>query len=132
MGPAKTEQARKSAQLENSVIRFEDETSEYDDLSDAAFILSANAQNSYNKESQAFAAIVDREIAKGTRSRSIGVRQAGFYVLYGASMPNILIETGFISNRYDEQNLNSRSYLNSIAGAICRSIMEFKRRYETS
>jgi N-acetylmuramoyl-L-alanine amidase len=132
MGPAKTEQARKSAQLENSVIRFEDETSDYENLSDASFILAANAQNSYNKESQAFAAIMDREIKKNAKSRSIGVRQAGFYVLYGASMPNILIEIGFISNRYDEQNLSSRSYLSEIARAICNSIIEFKTRYETS
>jgi len=130
LGPAKTEEARRAAQFENSVIRFEESQNHYEGLSDAAFILAANAQNSYNKESQDFAAMVDREMQLECGSRSHGVRQAGFYVLYGASMPNILIETAFISNGSDERRLRSKSFQRNVARAICNAVIAFKSRYE--
>ena len=130
MGPAKTEAARQAAQFENSVIKFESKQAHYDNLSDAAFILAANAQNSYNKESQDLADIMDHKITALCGSRSIGVRQAGFYVLYGASMPNILIETGFMTNPHDRNNLRSSAYRKTLAKAISIGILEFKNKYE--
>ena len=131
MGPAKTEDAREVAQFENSVIKFEESQNEYDELSNAAFILAANAQNSYNKESQDFAAMLNEELKAASNLKGYGVRQAGFYVLYGASMPNILIETGFMTNARDRQNLLTSSYQKSLAKAICNSIIRFKERYES-
>ena len=130
LGPAKTEESRKVAQFENSVIRFEDSQNQYAGLSDAAFILAANAQNSYNKESQDFADIVDKEFKQDCDSYSHGVRQAGFYVLYGASMPNILLETAFASNSRDEKQLGSKEFHRSIARSLCDAIIEFKKRHE--
>jgi N-acetylmuramoyl-L-alanine amidase len=132
MGPAKTEEARRVAQFENSVIRFEDSDSKYANLSETAFILAANAQNSYNKESEEFAAILDRELKSRQDADGFGVRQAGFYVLHGTSMPNVLLETAFISNKADEKLLGTRNFQVSIAEALCQSIKEFKNRYETA
>lgn len=132
MGPAKTEAARRVAQYENSVIRFEEARDKYAGLSETAFILAANAQNSYNKESEEFAAILDREMKKRQPPEGFGVRQAGFYVLYGASMPNILLETAFISNTSDEKQLNSKDFQTSVADAVCKSVQEFKTRYENA
>lgn len=131
LGPAKTEEARKAAQFENSVIRYEESQSAYEDMSDAAFILGANAQNSYHKESEEFAALVDKQLEKTAQSKSHGVRQAGFFVLYGASMPNILLETGFISNSNDEERLLDKDFHRDVARAISNAILEFKNRYET-
>jgi N-acetylmuramoyl-L-alanine amidase len=131
LGPAKTEEARKVAQFENSVIRFEDTQSQYADLSDAALILAANAQNSYNKESQDFAGMVDAEMKQECGSNSHGVRQGVFYVLYGASMPNILLETAFASNAKDEKELGSKEFHRSIARSICDAVIAFKKRYES-
>ncbi|MBN1998052.1 N-acetylmuramoyl-L-alanine amidase [candidate division KSB1 bacterium] len=130
MGPAKTEEARRAAQLENSVIRFEDTRNHYEELSDASFILAANAQNSFNKESQAFASAVNDELKNETGRNGYGVRQAGFYVLYGASMPNILIETGFLSNSANELDLNNKTYQQKIARAICQGIIKMKSQFE--
>jgi N-acetylmuramoyl-L-alanine amidase len=132
MGPAKTEEARRVAQFENSVIRFEGSNSKYAGLSETAFILAANAQNSYNKESEEFAAILDREIKSRQDAEGHGVRQAGFYVLHGTSMPNILLETAFISNKTDEKLLATRGFYLDIAAAVCESIKEFKERYESA
>jgi N-acetylmuramoyl-L-alanine amidase len=130
MGPAKTDEARRVAQYENSVIEYEDSKKKYAGMSDAAFILAANAQNSFNKESQDFADLVDKQLGKSAQSRSIGVRQAGFYVLYGASMPNLLVETGFASNRQDEKRLKDKNNQRLIAKAIAAGVKEFKDRYE--
>ncbi|HOX85314.1 MAG TPA: N-acetylmuramoyl-L-alanine amidase [bacterium] len=130
LGPAKTEEARIVAQFENSVIQFEDSQDHYKDFGGAAFILGANAQNAYHKESQDLAALIDQKLAEQCSANGHGVRQSGFYVLYGASMPNILIETAFISNRSDEQNLSDRSFQKKMAKAICEGIVEFKERFE--
>ena len=132
MGPAKTEEARRVAQFENSVIKFEDSSSEYANLSETAFILAANAQNSYNKESEEFAAILDREMRSRHQSDGFGVRQAGFYVLHGTSMPNILLETAFISNKADEKLLGTRTFQLSVAEAVCESVRQFKNHYESA
>ncbi len=131
LGPAKTDDARDVAQFENSVIKFEESQNAYAGLSDMSFILAANAQNSYNKESQDFASIIDEEIKNQCGSRSHGVRQAGFYVLYGASMPNILIETGFMTNSNDRNKLTSSSYQNSLAKAVTDGIIKFTEKYES-
>lgn len=130
LGPAKTDDARNVAQFENSVIQFEDSQNDYAGLSDMSFILAANAQNAYNKESQDFASMIDQEIKTQCGSKSHGVRQAGFYVLYGASMPNILIETGFMTNSTDRNNLISREYQNALAKAVADGIIKFKEKYE--
>jgi N-acetylmuramoyl-L-alanine amidase len=132
MGPAKTDEARRVAQFENSVIKFEDARQKYEGLSETAFILAANAQNSYNKESEEFAAILDREMKKKQTPQGHGVRQAGFYVLYGASMPNILLETAFISNKTDEKQLSNKDFQSNVAEAVYKSVQEFKNRYESA
>ncbi len=130
LGPENTEEAREVANLENSVIDLEN-GSKYADLSQERYILSAIAQNIYNKESQDLADIVQREVSDECNLRDIGVKQAGFYVLWGASMPNILIETAFISNVEEEKLLRSRTFQKKQALAIFRSIKKFKERYES-
>ena len=132
LGPAKTDEARKVAQFENSVIKFEDSQEHYEGMSDLSFILGANAQNAYNKESQDLASLIDREITHVCNSRGHGVRQAQFFVLYGASMPNILVETAFLSNLNDERNLKNDRYLSNLAKALANGIVKFKQRHEAA
>jgi N-acetylmuramoyl-L-alanine amidase len=56
---------------------------------------------------------------------NLGVKQALFYVLIGAEMPSILVETSFLSNREEEKRLSRTSYRNKIAEAIARGIMDY-------
>ncbi|MFQ5602318.1 MAG: N-acetylmuramoyl-L-alanine amidase [bacterium] len=130
LGLAKSEEALEIAQLENAVIKFDDHETNGSQYNDESIILAAMAQNDYNKESQDFAAMVQKSIKKYTGLVDRGVKQAGFYVLVGASMPNVLIETAFLSNRNDERNLKSRSFQQKMANAIFTSIMQFKEKYE--
>jgi N-acetylmuramoyl-L-alanine amidase len=62
--------------------------------------------------------------------KSRGVKQAGFYVLVGASMPSVLVETGFISNKDDAKFLKSTSGQNQIAQSIFSSIKTYRKYYE--
>ena len=127
--PPNTEEAREVAMRENSVIKYED-GSKYAKLSNENFILSAMAQNVYNTESQDLAAIVQREISRRCRLKNRGIKQAGYYVLWGVAMPNILVETAFISNSYEEKLLRSRSFQKKMAEALFESIIKFKKKYE--
>jgi N-acetylmuramoyl-L-alanine amidase len=51
-------------------------------------------------------------------------------VLVGASMPSVLIETGFLSNRQDEAYLKSSIGQQEIANAILNSIASYKEFYD--
>ena len=89
------------------------------------------AQNAFNKESEDFAGFIQLSMHDQLRGKNRGVEQAGYHVLIGASMPNILIETGFISNRSEEKKLRENSYRKKIARAIFEGIKKFKERYES-
>lgn len=130
LGPARTDEALEVAKLENSVIRYEADSSAYAGLGTESFILAAMAQNSFNRESQDFAALVQEELSGATNLANRGVKQAGYYVLVGASMPNILIETAFISNPKEEKLLNDASFQQDLAEAIYNGIKKFKEKYE--
>lgn len=132
LGTAKTQEALELAEKENSVIDLEESTEYYKEFEDAFHILNAIAQSSYLKESMDLARIVN-ESFKGLKSISQsgrGVYQAGFYVLIGAAMPRILVETAYISNPYEERLLKTRAFRQKIAESLCDSIIRFKEKYE--
>ncbi|QEM67718.1 N-acetylmuramoyl-L-alanine amidase [Geobacter sp. FeAm09] len=60
--------------------------------------------------------------------RNLGVKQGPFYVLVGATMPSILVETAFVSNPQEESRLTDPAYQEQTA----EGIMEGVRGYITS
>lgn len=50
--------------------------------------------------------------------QDLGVKQALFYVLFGANMPSVLAEISFISNPDEEKLLSKESYKTDIAKSI--------------
>ena len=56
------------------------------------------------------------------KSIDLGVKQALFYVLFGARMPSVLVEVSFISNPQEEQLLSDESYRMHIAKAIAKGL----------
>jgi N-acetylmuramoyl-L-alanine amidase len=80
--------------------------------------------------SQRLAHLVQREVCGGVRARvgevrDLGVKNALFYVLLGARMPAVLVETGFISNRAEERRLASARYQDEVAAGIARAVKGF-------
>tara|TARA_B110000495_G_scaffold48384_1_gene40376 strand:- start:62 stop:1258 length:1197 start_codon:yes stop_codon:yes gene_type:complete len=123
----KTEDAIEVASRENEVIKFEDRSKDkYKDLSGENLIMATMAQSMFMKESEELAAMVQEEMAKKVKSKNRGVKQAGFQVLVGASMPNVIIEAGFLTNRNEEKNLRNPKYRQTIANSIYKSIVKFR------
>ena len=88
------------------------------------------AQNEFIKESEFLASDIQRELDRVLTSPNRGVKQAGFHVLVGASMPNVLIETGFLSNKNEAKLLGQSRYRQKIAQAVFESLVNFKDKYE--
>lgn len=59
--------------------------------------------------------------------RSLGVKQAPFYVLIGAQMPAILVEAGFLTNRSEGKRLMNKKYQERLAEGICTGIRTYMR-----
>jgi N-acetylmuramoyl-L-alanine amidase len=59
-----------------------------------------------------------------------GVKPAPFWVLVGAEMPAILIETGYISNSLERKRLFNRYYQDRLAKGIAEGIVRFLRNRE--
>lgn len=132
LSQAKNEEDKLAAMRENAVIELEEKPQNYSALQNVLIDL---AGNEYLRESQEISILLDQkfETALGRRisRQARGVGQANFWVLNGAYMPSILIETGFISNRAEEKLLQSKQFQENMAGAILDVLLSFKKKYET-
>lgn len=66
-----------------------------------------------------------KEMKKISKLHSKTVQQAGFVVLKSPDIPSVLVETGFISNPYEERKLKTSKYQQQIANAIYKGIKKF-------
>jgi N-acetylmuramoyl-L-alanine amidase len=57
--------------------------------------------------------------------KNLGVKQGPFYVLVGATMPSILVETAFLSNALEEEHLKDPAYLNLTAEGILDGVRAY-------
>lgn len=128
--PGRTSEAISIAERENSVIEYEENPERYEKLTDENFILVTMAHSAYMKYSEKFSDILNKQMGVDMSIPSRGIKQAGFYVLVGASMPSVLIETGFLSNKNDANYLKSTKGQNEIAGAIYKAVKSFRDYYE--
>ncbi|HKJ68985.1 MAG TPA: N-acetylmuramoyl-L-alanine amidase [bacterium] len=128
--PGKTSDAIEVAERENSVIKYEESTEIYQRYDDETLILATMMQSAFMKESEDFASMIQSGLAEYVPSQNRGVKQAGFYVLVGASMPNILVEAGYMSNTREVRQLNSPEYRQKVAQGIYEGILEFKKKYD--
>jgi len=99
-------------------------------VSDLRLILADLATRANASDARDLAQSVQSSLVRNLRARAgrvgdHGVKQALFYVLLGAHMPAILVETGFISNPAEEARLRSRKYQTGTAEAIARGVKEF-------
>ncbi|MCP4114099.1 MAG: AMIN domain-containing protein [Desulfobacteraceae bacterium] len=99
-------------------------------ISDLESILNDLMKNAKINESSRLATKVQGAMCKGlakkySKIKSLGVKQAPFYVLLGARMPSILIETSFLSNKRECKRLVSSTFQER----LCDSIIDGVERY---
>jgi N-acetylmuramoyl-L-alanine amidase len=93
----------------------------------------AIALNNKLDESRDFATLVQHAMVDKLRTtnktvKNLGVKQAPFVVLIGASMPSVLAEISFLTNAQEAKLLKGSPYRQRIAEALFTAI----RKYQTS
>lgn len=99
-------------------------------ISDLEYILTDLMQHAKIEESTRLANVVHDSLIRGvgkkySKIKDLGVKQAPFYVLLGARMPSILIETSFISNPRECQRLMNKKYQLALCNAITDGISRY-------
>lgn len=80
----------------------------------------------YFKRSATIAGFVQDEFAKvGRVDRDVKQRQVGIWVLQATAMPSILVETGYITNRTEEDYLNSKEGQKETAECIIKAVRTY-------
>jgi N-acetylmuramoyl-L-alanine amidase len=130
LAPHRTASAREVMERENSVVALESDPSLYADFDAEGGIMRALAFSAYQQESQTLASLIQEQLGGRAGRTSRGVKQAGFLVLWRASMPAVLVETGFVSNEAEARFLASADGQDLIASAVFRAVRDYKERYE--
>lgn len=130
LGLHKSDAAKRVMERENEVIQFEDDQSQYEQIDARLAVMQTLAQSAYMRQSQFLADLVENQFVDRVGRKSRGVKQAGFYVLYGASMPSILVELGFISNAGEASFMASEDGQEYLASAIYQAVVAYKSEYD--
>ena len=121
---------------ENSVILLEDDYKTryqgFDPSDPQSYILFSLMQNAHLEHSLVFAEDVANAMKGGPISRSRGVSQDPFWVLWRTTMPSVLVEVGFMTNPNDLQTMRSPEGRDQIAANLLKAIQTFKKRYDSS
>jgi N-acetylmuramoyl-L-alanine amidase len=123
LSEAKTEDARRVAEMENAAQRYEAPSDKpVDPLS---FIFHDLRQNKYLRDSSDWASMIQRRLSRVHPGPNRGVKQAGFVVLDGAFMPAVLVEIGFITNAGEEKLISDRAHQRRIAQQLAHAVGDF-------
>lgn len=95
------------------------------------FIFASLAHAGYTRLSEYLANIIEMNMLSYTELETRGVFQAGNWVTLGASMPTVLVETGYLSDINDEKYLSSEKGQNDVAISLFNAFQNFKILYES-
>lgn len=105
---------------------YRDKYGDIDPNSPDFIALSLLKTKQFFKRSASLASMVEEQFAKvGRSSRGQKQRQVGIWVLQATAMPSVLVETGYITNREEEDYLNSESGQQEIAECITNALKNY-------
>lgn len=116
------------AKKENSVILLEKDYKQnyrYNPNSTESLIGLSLLQEENLEQSLLLASSIQKNFTKRNKRKNRGVKQAGFVVLYQTTMPSVLVELGFLTNKKEGRFLNSKSGQKSMAKSIALSITNY-------
>ena len=121
------------AKKENEVVTMEKDYklkyNGYDPKSPESAIGTSLLQEEYMANSISLASRVQNGMATNFGRKDRRVKQAGFLVLRQISMPRILVEMGFISNKRESGYMNSEDGQGEIAAGIANAIISYKNEF---
>ena len=130
LGVSRSKENMEVAMLENSVILLEDDYEKkyegFDPNSTDSYIMFEFMKDQYMDRSVTCADLIQTNMIKASKRNDRGVRQAGFLVLRATSMPSVLIELGFISNKEEEKYLNDSDNQAKVCKAIYQAFANYK------
>lgn len=97
-------------------LNFAEHSKEVSDI-----LLNLAQRETLNRSSE-FATFMVSEMRKSTHTLDNTHRFAGFAVLKAPDVPSVLMELGYLSNRYEEKQLQQKSYRKKLAAAAARAI----------
>lgn len=93
------------------------------DVTGATVYIARDASRASVQSAQAIVAALRRS---GIECR--GVRRAGFRVLVGHSRPSVLVECGYLTNRFESARLSNGAYQSKLAAALASGISQHLAR----
>lgn len=86
-----------------------------------------------SEHSRLLAEVVHEDVTSGLDATyggvpDLGVKKGPFYVLFMSSMPSILVEMGFVTNRKESRLLASDRYLDTLAAQIAAGLGHYRNR----
>jgi len=134
LGLHRTEDNLNVAKKENSVILLEEDyTKRYEGFNpnlSESYIMFELLQDAYLDQSVWFASILQSNFKELAQRRDREVRQAGFLVLRETSMPSVLIETGYLSNKKENSFLMTDAGRSEIAHSIYGSLVNYLNKID--
>lgn len=134
LGLHRAEENLKIAKRENAAILLEEDYEknyDYDPNSPEGHIMLTMFQSAYLDQSILFAEKAEKKMKANAGRRSRGVKQAGFVVLRETTMPSVLVETGFLSNKSEEGFLKTDGGQMKIAKSLVLAFEEYKNEVES-
>src|SRR5215213_3797985 len=105
---------------------YREKYGEIDPNSPDFIALSLLKTKQFFKYSASLSGMVEEEFVKvGRASRGQKQRQVGIWVLQATAMPSVLVETGYITNREEEDYLNSESGQQEIAECVSNALRNY-------
>lgn len=99
-------------------------------VGDLQYILADLATKANTGESTRLAERVQQTLVRNLSGsykdvKNLGHKEALFFVLLGARMPAVLVETSFLSNEEEEARLSDEAYQQSVADSIAEAVQGF-------
>ncbi len=133
LGLARTDENLQVAMRENSAILLEDNYLQkyegFDPNSSESYIIFEFMQNKHMEQSVDLASKIQKSFTSANRVDR-GVRQAGLLVLRKTSMPSVLVELGFISNKEEARYMNSDNGQDKLAQSLYSAFVKYKREFD--
>ena len=84
----------------------------------------------YRSKSLALASHIQKNYTEVNKRVNRGVKEQGLLILQRAAMPSVLTEIGFISNKDEENYINSDEGQEEIVTAILNAVKQYKKEVE--